>query len=114
VRVLLQGEVDVLRVVVDDEGAGVPPDLHERIFEPFVRGPVVTGRRAGYGLGLALARAAAAAHGGTLSVGDAPGRGARFELTLPRGNQSRSAASSDMRGKITPSGESTAANRRVV
>jgi two-component system OmpR family sensor kinase/two-component system sensor histidine kinase QseC len=71
-------------VIVDDEGPGVPAGERERIFEPFARLP---GSRAaadaGSGLGLAIARRIAALHGGTLTVGDAPGGGARFVLALP-------------------------------
>jgi signal transduction histidine kinase len=71
-----------LTIKVEDTGSGVPPDLAERLFEPFV-----TGRAEGTGLGLAIARELADAHGGRLELrragGDAPGKGAVFTLELP-------------------------------
>jgi signal transduction histidine kinase len=80
--VVRAGPMGVLRV--DDEGPGIPPDAREEIFEPFARLP---GEKAssgsGSGLGLAIARRLAVLHGGTLSVTDAPGGGARFELAIP-------------------------------
>ncbi|MEM8556240.1 MAG: ATP-binding protein [Bacteroidota bacterium] len=69
----------VIRVEVEDNGAGVSADLHDRVFEPFF-----TTRPAGsghLGLGLSLAHQVARSHGGTLEVG--PGDGAMFTLTLP-------------------------------
>lgn len=67
-------------VSVEDAGAGIAPDALERIFEPGVR---LDAERPGSGLGLALARAIAEAHGGTLTVASAPGRGATFTIALP-------------------------------
>jgi signal transduction histidine kinase len=70
-------------VAVTDEGPGVPAAERERIFEPFARLP---GRRPGSrgsGLGLAIAHRIAELHGGTLTIDDAPGGGARFQLAIP-------------------------------
>jgi hypothetical protein len=71
----------VLRISVADDGAGVPPDMATRLFEPFV-----TGRADGTGLGLAIARELADAHGGRLRhAGAQPGgAGAVFVLELPQ------------------------------
>jgi K+-sensing histidine kinase KdpD len=69
-----------LRVVVEDEGPGVPNELEGRIFDRFARG---SGPGSGHGLGLAIARAYAQAHGGDL-VYDPGARGARFELLIPQ------------------------------
>jgi nitrogen fixation/metabolism regulation signal transduction histidine kinase len=63
---------------VSDRGPGVPPELRERIFDPYF-----TTKRSGTGLGLAIARKIALQHGGDLVAGEAPGGGARFTLTLP-------------------------------
>ncbi|SNY25672.1 sensor histidine kinase [Paractinoplanes atraurantiacus] len=70
---------------VDDAGPGVPEDLRSSIFDRFVRGPAANARGAGEGTGLGLAIVAehAAAHGGSVSVTDRPGGGARFRIDLP-------------------------------
>jgi signal transduction histidine kinase len=72
-----------LRIVVADDGPGLPPADLERVFEPFYR----TGRRAaleGAGLGLTIAREAAVAHGGRLELRNGPRGGLEAQLTLPR------------------------------
>lgn len=71
-------------IEVDDEGPGVSPDDQPVIFDRFVRGRTATTRAdgAGTGLGLALVAQHAAAHGGSASVGDRPGGGARFRAEL--------------------------------
>jgi len=63
---------------VRDHGPGVPPELEDRIFEPYF-----TTRHDGTGLGLALVRQTALAHGGSVTVTAAPGGGAAFVLALP-------------------------------
>jgi signal transduction histidine kinase len=65
---------------VSDRGPGVPAADRERLFERFWRG-----RRSGdgAGLGLAIVQRIAAAHGGSLTVDDAPGGGGRFTIRLP-------------------------------
>jgi signal transduction histidine kinase len=72
-----------VRIAVRDNGPGVPPELRERIFDPFYRVPSSERQVQGSGLGLAISRRIANLLGGTLSVGDAPGGGAEFVLTLP-------------------------------
>jgi signal transduction histidine kinase len=76
-----------LRVRVEDSGDGVPPDLIPRLFERFERG----GAGEGTGLGLAIAQTYARAHGGDLLYDPSARGGARFELILPRGLDSRGA-----------------------
>jgi signal transduction histidine kinase len=74
---------DVL-VEVTDDGAGVPEAERDRIFERFVRLDDARSRDdGGAGLGLAIARDVASRHGGTLTVGEGAGGGARFTLRLP-------------------------------
>jgi signal transduction histidine kinase len=65
-----------VRIVVADNGPGVPEAERERVFEPFV-----SGKPAGMGLGLAVSRAIAEAHGGSLATA-ASGHG-EFHLVLP-------------------------------
>lgn len=69
---------------VSDDGSGVPEGERDRIFERFVRlDDARTRGDGGAGLGLAIARDVAARHGGTLTVEEAPGGGALFELRVP-------------------------------
>ena len=63
---------------VSDNGPGVPPGLHKRIFEPFF-----TSRSDGTGLGLAVVKSVARAHGGDVHVENNPPQGASFVLRLP-------------------------------
>lgn len=73
-----QGAVSVL-----DGGPGVPTELRERIFERFWRSPERRGSGVGAGLGLSIVAETARAHAGEVTVGEAPGGGARFTMTLP-------------------------------
>ncbi|MEU3739191.1 HAMP domain-containing sensor histidine kinase [Streptomyces sp. NPDC032198] len=71
-------------IEVSDDGDGVPEGERDRIFERFVRlDDARTRDDGGAGLGLAIARDVAARHGGTLTVSEAPGGGALFELRVP-------------------------------
>ena len=78
VDVTVRREGPHLVYTVSDRGPGVPEDQRERIFEPFV-----TGRQRGTGLGLAVARRICQLHGGTLTVTEAQGGGARFVARIP-------------------------------
>ncbi|BBC32910.1 Histidine kinase [Streptomyces graminofaciens] len=85
VAVALRTEGDWIVLAVADDGTGVPPADRDRVFERFVRLDESRARDdGGAGLGLAIARDIAVRHGGTLTVGDAPGGGALFELRLPQ------------------------------
>ena len=70
---------DALVIEVSDRGPGVPAADRERIFEPFF-----TKKTRGTGLGLAIAKRIVEAHGGTIAIGDNPGGGAVFRITIPR------------------------------
>jgi signal transduction histidine kinase len=83
VRASVQERNGEVKIVVEDDGPGVPEPLRDRVFERFVR---VGGETAGSsGLGLAIVRAVAESHGGTVAVQQrrdgAPG--ARFVVRLP-------------------------------
>jgi signal transduction histidine kinase len=69
-------------VSVEDRGPGIPREQHGLIFEKFGRANV-GGGKPGSGLGLFIARSIVEAHGGTLLVRSAPGRGATFTVELP-------------------------------
>lgn len=70
------GHVVVIRV--EDSGPGVPEDLREIIFQPFM-----STKQEGTGLGLPIARRIFEDHGGWLHLHSAPGRGASFVAVLP-------------------------------
>jgi len=74
-----------IRFAVVDDGAGIPLNERERIFERFHRADAARSRNSGgAGLGLAIVRAIAEAHGGFARAGPAAsGRGAVVELILP-------------------------------
>jgi signal transduction histidine kinase len=69
---------------VDDSGHGVPDELKQQIFEPFVR-VNGTGGAPGTGIGLALVAQFASLQGGKAWVEDRPGGGASFRVSLPLG-----------------------------
>ncbi|WP_405665531.1 HAMP domain-containing histidine kinase [Streptomyces sp. NBC_01166] len=84
VAVSVRAERGDVLVEVTDDGAGVPEAERDRIFERFVRLDDARSRDdGGAGLGLAIARDVASRHGGTLTVGEGAGGGARFILRLP-------------------------------
>ena len=73
-------------LIVEDEGPGVPRDLHEAIFEPFRQAPgSESGHSPGVGVGLSLVLRFAELHGGRAWVEDRPGGGAIFTVFLPAG-----------------------------
>jgi signal transduction histidine kinase len=78
-RISAAVEGERVRLEIADDGPGIPPADHERIFEPFH-----TGRRdqGGSGLGLSIARSLLTASGGTI-VSRPSAHGARFEISLP-------------------------------
>ncbi len=76
-----------VNVTVADDGPGIDPAQHERIFERFFRVPSETHDVKGVGLGLALCREVARGHGGDVTVESAPGKGATFTLRLPPGDE---------------------------
>jgi len=80
---------------VADNGAGMPPSVIARIFEPFYS---TKGER-GTGLGLSASHGIIESHGGDISVMSEPGKGTRFEITLPR-HESASAASAKPVGPV--------------
>lgn len=73
-----------VRVVVDDDGPGVPNGDRDRAFERFTRLDEARARSVGgYGLGLAIVRDVVGAHGGTAEIENAPTGGARLVIELP-------------------------------
>jgi len=76
---------DICELVVADDGAGIPPEQHETVFQRFTRLDGARSRDAGgFGLGLAIVHDIVARHGGSIRIATQDGGGARFVLTLPR------------------------------
>jgi two-component system sensor histidine kinase PilS (NtrC family) len=67
-----------VRIVVSDDGNGIPKEMLARVFEPFF-----TTKPRGYGLGLATCHAVVAEHGGRIDVESETGKGTRMVVTLP-------------------------------
>ena len=79
IHVQVEAMADGVRLVVDDEGEGIPQDLRKRVFTKFWKG----GARGGSGLGLYLVGGLTKAQGGTVTIEDAPGGGARIVTEWP-------------------------------
>ena len=81
-RVAIRSDVDhaqrQLRLAVSDNGAGIAPELRERVFQPFF-----TSKRNGTGLGLALVQKIIVFHNGRITAGESPLGGACMQITLP-------------------------------
>jgi two-component system, OmpR family, sensor histidine kinase KdpD len=75
-------ESDAVRLVIDDNGPGLPPGPPEQLFAKFERGKSEADV-GGAGLGLAICKAIIEAHGGRITAAQRPGGGARFTFTLP-------------------------------
>ena len=77
-----QKDKESVRFWVQDNGPGIPPSEHRRIFDKFA---CLKGRDkpGGLGIGLAFCRIAVQAHGGTIWVESKEGQGAKFVFTLP-------------------------------
>lgn len=73
-----QGAGPRVRFCVEDNGAGIAPEILPRIFDPFF-----TTRESGSGLGLAVVKKIAVQHGADIFVDSRPGEGTRFQLVWP-------------------------------
>jgi PAS domain S-box-containing protein len=83
IRLRAEEGKDRLRMIVEDDGPGMPPEVRARCFEPFYSGRTSTG---GMGVGLSLVRGFAESVGGTLDIqSPVPGtdRGTAFVLSIP-------------------------------
>ncbi len=81
-----------VRLIVRDDGVGIPLDSRDRIFERFYRVDKARSRQTGgTGLGLSIVKNTAEAHGGSVHVESAVGLGSTFTVTLPKTHRARSA-----------------------
>lgn len=71
-------------VSVRDTGVGIPEEDQKKLFKKFSRGPA---NAHGSGLGLYLANQVVKLHGGEIKVESAPGKGSRFTIHLPKGDE---------------------------
>ncbi len=73
-----------LTVTIDDDGSGIPANLREDVFKPFLRLDDARNQdEGGTGLGLAIARDIARSHGGDITLGDSPLGGLRATVRVP-------------------------------
>ncbi len=83
-RARVEADKDEVRIIIDDDGPGIPAAELEHVFDPFVR---LEGSRSretgGAGLGLAIARSIARAHGGDVRLENRAAAGLRAVLSLP-------------------------------
>jgi len=85
-RIVVSAEVvgERVRVHIDDDGIGIPPEERQSVFSAFTRLDRSRDRATGgYGLGLAIVRLVLEQHGGTASADESPLGGARFTLDWP-------------------------------
>ena len=85
VSILSEREGDKARIIVSDDGRGIPQDFLPNMFEPFRQADSASNRsHSGLGLGLAIVKYLAEAHGGSVvGTSEGEGRGATFTVTLP-------------------------------
>ena len=73
-----------IHLQVEDSGPGIAPEHLPLVFDRFYKADAARGAGSGSGLGLSIVKAIVEAHGGRVTAASRPGRGARFEVILPR------------------------------
>ncbi|OYD84242.1 ATP-binding response regulator [Azospirillum brasilense] len=81
-RIALQG--GMVAIAVADDGPGIPPDIVDHVFRPFIQGErSLVRRHEGIGLGLPIVRRFAELHGGSVELDSAPRHGTTVTILLP-------------------------------
>jgi signal transduction histidine kinase len=97
IRVVAERDENEVTLSVVDDGAGIPPEKHERIFEKFGQTESGAAQQHSTGIGLTFCRLAVEAHGGTITVQSEVGKGSTFRVALP----SQTPANVDQRPLVT-------------
>lgn len=78
-HIRIQQENDWIHFAIKDEGPGIPEEIQETLFDPFVS----LGKRNGTGLGLAIVKQIVEEHGGRITFETEPNHGTRFDIRIP-------------------------------
>ena len=84
-----------VRIAVRDSGEGIPPEVQERIFDPYF-----TTKANGSGLGLAVSYSIVRKHGGAITVDSEPGKGSTFTFYLPASRKPLERRGDGERGRL--------------
>ena len=85
VSLAVEDSGSAVRIIIEDQGPGIPAAEREKVFEPYYRLESSRARHTGgTGLGLTIVKAIVEAHYGTITLGTAAGGGLRVELALPQ------------------------------
>jgi len=79
VEISIKNNPDDFQVLIKDDGPGIPKDIVDIIFQPFI----TSGKPNGTGLGLAITKKIISDHGGTILVESQIGKGTKFTITFP-------------------------------
>jgi signal transduction histidine kinase len=108
VKITLFPDDNGARIIVADQGIGIPPEQQARVFEPFYRTDDSRSRATGgYGLGLSLTKSIVEAHGGTIKLESTPGVGTTIMMWFPHTPAANATVRTqndpqELRGKKTP------------
>lgn len=102
-RLSVDQDSTIVRVIVDDDGPGMPANEMDRVFEPFYRLERSRNRMTGgIGLGLSIAKAIATAHQGDMKILNRPEGGTRIIFSMPRPDMDSAATRQERRRTEAP------------
>jgi two-component system NtrC family sensor kinase len=110
-RVTTESSDDKVRIIIQDNGPGIPPENITKIFNPFFTTKEV-GK--GTGLGLSLCYGLVSEHGGTITPSSEPGQGATFTIELPISHASAGAADKKATGPLPAHAKGEGVGKRVL